>query len=132
MGARLGSKQVLAALAASEDVHYSACGLARRIAISRRHLQRLFRQPYQSALSAWLREQRSLDAKAALTAGAQLKAVAGKLYYKHQSSFTRAFAHNNHVGPRDYQRDQAARGKTANPANNHSTMSQNAKNVPKC
>jgi transcriptional regulator GlxA family with amidase domain len=82
---------------------YDANELARRLCISTRQLQRVFRLQFDRSPQDWLNEQRILRARELLLSGSHsVKEVALDLGFKQVSHFCRQFKLRNHLTPSEF------------------------------
>jgi AraC-like DNA-binding protein len=75
----------------ARQCHYSTTELARRCAVSSRHLRRHFSASFHSPLATWLRQLRLRDAASLLQQGNRVKEVACVLGYKQRPHFSAIF-----------------------------------------
>lgn len=77
--------------ALSSECEYSSTALARRMGISVRQLQRMFKQHLRCSPRTWLREERLQRARQMLRDSASVKEVALTLSFRQASQFCRDF-----------------------------------------
>lgn len=92
-----------AALALSEtNAKLSTPDMLRRVGVSRRTLERIFRAQTAMTLGQWLRRQKLLSALRRLAAGESVKTIALDLGYNSASAFVAMFRHELGQTPKRY------------------------------
>ena len=89
---------------ASEDERLTVDDVARRIATSRRQLQRVFEEVGGMSFREYLVSSRMERAARMLAAGATVGEVARRVGYGHASHFARAFRRHHGTTPSEYAR----------------------------
>jgi AraC-like DNA-binding protein len=92
---------------AREGNYRMAC-LRDRIAVSERHLRRVFDEGLGISPKEWLRQERMVAARSLLRAGSPIKEVASDLGFTTAKMFSRDFQTFHGVKPTDFQRKEHA------------------------
>jgi transcriptional regulator GlxA family with amidase domain len=88
------------------ECSYSSRRLAKRLGVSQRQLQRLFKTELSCTPQSWLREQRLQTARVMLQSSTTVKQVAYALGFNQQSQFCRDFRLRFGTSPSVHLRDR--------------------------
>jgi len=87
----------------AREGEYRLSHLCERIALSERHLRRVFEEGIGIAPKEWLRQERMVAARSMLREGTPIKEVSNKLGFSNQKIFSREFQIFHEVTPTGYQ-----------------------------